>query len=230
VPGTVLVVEDDEETRTMLCRVFRSQGLTVLCAADGEEGLDLLRRHHPPVVLLDLVLPKVSGEAICLALRSDPELANTHVIMMSVLTTQDDRIAGFELGADDYVTKPFDIREVALRVEAALRRRRRNEPSQRDGCTIAGILEIDRHTQRARVKGNDVGLTATEFRLLAALAERPGRIFARAELAQEIGLRDHELSPRLVDTHVMRLRQKLGVAAKAIETVRGSGYRLSEWA
>lgn len=226
---TVLVVEDDEETRALLSRVFRSQGLNVLCAVDGEEGLDLIRRHHPAVVLLDLVLPKVSGEAVCLALRADPTLADVHVIMITALIEQDDRIAGFELGADDYIAKPFDIREMALRVEAALRRQRQSERKQKDGVTSVGVLEIDVHAQRVRVKGADVALTAAEFRLLTVLAERPGRVFTREELAKELGLREDGASPRAVDTHIMRLRQKLGVAADAIETVRGSGYRFTEW-
>jgi DNA-binding response OmpR family regulator len=229
VTETVLVVEDDEETRSLLSRVFRGQGLNVLCAVDGEEGLDLIRRHHPAIVLLDLVLPKVSGEAVCLALRADPTLADVHVIMLTGLTQQADRIAGFELGADDYITKPFDIREVALRVEAALRRLRQSQNKQRDGVTRAGALEIDGHAQAVRVKGTDAGLTSAEFRLLAALAERPGRVFTRAELAGELGLTEDQTSPRSVDTHVMRLRQKLGAAADAIETVRGSGYRFTEW-
>jgi two-component system, OmpR family, phosphate regulon response regulator PhoB len=230
VAETVLVVEDDEETRALLSRVFRGQGLNVLCAVDGEEGLDLIRRHHPVVVLLDLVLPKLSGEAVCLALRADPALADVHVIMLTGLTEQDDCIAGFELGADDYVTKPFDIREVALRVEVALRRKRQSERKERDGLTVAGGLEIDAHAQRVRVKGADAGLTPAEFRLLAAMVERPGRVFTRAELAQELGLSEDQMSPRSVDTHVMRLRQKLRTAADAIETVRGCGYRFAEWA
>ena len=226
---TVLVVEDDEETRALLSRVFRSQGLNVLCAVDGEEGLDLIRRHHPAVVLLDLVLPKISGEAVCLALRADPTLADVHVIMITALIEQDDRIAGFKLGADDYIAKPFDIREMALRVEAALRRQRQSERKQKDGVTSVGVLEIDVHAQRVRVKGADVALTAAEFRLLTVLAERPGRVFTREELAKELGLREDGASPRAVDTHIMRLRKKLGVAADAIETVRGSGYRFTEW-
>jgi two-component system, OmpR family, phosphate regulon response regulator PhoB len=226
---TVLVVEDDEETRALLSRMFRSQGLNVLCAVDGEEGLDLIRRHHPAVVLLDLVLPKVSGEAVCLALRADPTLADVHVIMLTGLTQQSDRIAGFELGADDYITKPFDIREVALRIESVLRRIRQSERKQEEGVIFVGALEIDSHTQRVRVKGADAGLTVAEFRLLAALAERPGHVFTREDLAKELGFSDDRASPRAVDTHVMRLRQKLGVAAEAIETVRGSGYRFNEW-
>jgi two-component system phosphate regulon response regulator PhoB len=230
VAETVLVVEDDEETRCLLSRVFRGQGLNVLCAADGEEGLDLIRRHHPAVVLLDLVLPTLSGEAVCLAIRADPTLAHVHVIMLTGLAQRDDRIAGFELGADDYVTKPFDIREVGLRVEAALRRRRRGERSEREGVAVVGPIEIDTKAQCARVRGADVDLTSAEYRLLAALAEQPGRVFSRVELAQEIGLSDDPASPRSVDTHIMRLRQKLGAAADAIETVRGSGYRFSEWA
>jgi two-component system phosphate regulon response regulator PhoB len=226
---TVLIVEDDAETRSLLSRVFRTQGLHVLCAGDGEEGYELIRRHKPAVVLLDLVLPKLSGESVCLALRADPELAAIHVIMITGLTQREDRIAGFELGADDYITKPFDIKEVGLRVEAALRRRRQSEERKGEGVAVAGSMEIDTHSQRVRIRGLDAGLTSAEYRLLATLAQRPGRIFSRAELAEEIGLSEEQASPRSVDTHVMRLRQKLGPAADAIETVRGSGYRFAEW-
>jgi two-component system, OmpR family, phosphate regulon response regulator PhoB len=226
---TVLVVEDDDETLRLLSRVFRAQGLNVLCAADGEEGYDLIRRHKPAVVLLDLVLPKLSGESICLAMRADPELAGICVIMLTGLSERDDRIAGFELGADDYITKPFDIREVGLRVEAALRRRRETLERRGAGIAVAGGMEIDTHAQRVRIKGLDVGLTSAEYRLLATLALRPGRVFSRAELATEIGLSEDQASPRSVDTHVMRLRQKLGSTADAIETVRGCGYRFTEW-
>jgi two-component system phosphate regulon response regulator PhoB len=226
----VLIVEDDEETRRLLARALRRQGLQVLTASDGAEGLDLIRRHAPAVVLLDLVLPEVSGEAVCVTLRADPELAQIHVIMITGMTRQEDRIAGFELGADDYVTKPFDLQELALRVEAALRRQRQRREEREEGLTIVGALTIDTDRQRVRVKGEDVALTAAEYRLLVTLVESRGKAFSREQLAQGMSEADEQASPRSVDTHIMRLRNKLGPAADLLETVRGVGYRLTDLA
>lgn len=226
----VLIVEDDEETRSLLSRALRRQGLQTYTAEDGAAAMALIRRHHPAVVLLDLVLPRMSGEAVCVALRADPELSDIHVIMLTGLDQHADRIAGFELGADDYVAKPFDMQELLLRVEAALRKQRQRQDERSEGITVAGALEIDTNTQRVRVKGRDVELTSAEYRLLSTLAERPGRVFSRDDLAHEIGTSDDRASPRSVDTHVMRLRQKLGPAADIVETVRGEGYRFGEWA
>jgi two-component system phosphate regulon response regulator PhoB len=226
----VLIVEDDEETRSLLSRALRRQGLQILTAEDGTAAIELIRRHHPAVVLLDLVLPRMSGEAVCVAVRADPELADIHVIMLTGLSQQADRIAGFEAGADDYLSKPFDMQELTLRVEAALRKQRQREDERHEGIMIAGALEIDINTQRVRVRGREVPLTSAEYRLLITLSERPGKIFSREDLAHEIGTGEEQASPRSVDTHVMRLRQKLGVAADIVETVRGAGYRFGEWA
>ncbi len=226
----VLIVEDDEETRRLLARALRKQGLQVLTAQDGAEGLDVIRRQHPAVVLLDLVLPRVSGEAVCVTVRAEPELADIHVIMLTGLSKQEDRIAGFELGADDYISKPFDLAELVLRVEAALRRQRERSEEREEGLTIAGSIQIDTATQRVRVKGQDVTLTEAEYRLLLTLVERPGKVFSRDDLARDMSDGKESASPRSVDTHVMRLRQKLGAAADMLETVRGVGYRFAEWA
>jgi two-component system phosphate regulon response regulator PhoB len=226
----VLIVEDDEETRRLLARALRRQGLQVLTAGTGSEGLELIRRHAPAVVLLDLVLPEVSGEAVCVALRADPELAQIHVIMLTGMTKQEDRIAGFELGADDYVTKPFDLEELTLRVEAALRRQRQRREEREEGLTVVGAMTIDTERQRVRVKGEDVTLTAAEYRLLVTLVESRGKAFSREQLAQGMSDADEQASPRSVDTHIMRLRNKLGPAADLLETVRGVGYRVTDWA
>jgi two-component system phosphate regulon response regulator PhoB len=225
----ILIVEDDEETRRLLARAFRRKGLQVFTAEDGATGLDLIRRHHPAIVVLDLVMPKVSGEELCAALRADPSLADIHVIMLTGLIRPEDRVAGFEVGADDYVTKPFDLREVILRVEAALRRQRDRRDEREEGFIITGALRLDTSAPRAWVRGSEVPLTAAEYRILLALAERPGRVFSREDLAEEIGTGDDHASPRSVDTHIMRLRQKLGPSATVVETVRGAGYRFTEF-
>jgi two-component system phosphate regulon response regulator PhoB len=225
--NAVLIIEDDEETRQLLARAFRRKALQVLTAEDGADGLEMIRRHHPAVVVLDLVMPRVSGEAVCAAVRADPAVADIHIIMLTGLVRPDDRVAGFELGADDYVTKPFDLREVVLRVEAALRRQ--GERNQ-EGFTVAGPLRIDSKARRVWVKGQEIALTEAECRLLIILAERPGRVFSREDLARKVGGDPEQGSPRSVDTHIMRLRHKLGIAADAVETVRGEGYRFAEWA
>jgi len=226
----VLIVEDDEETRRLLARALRRQGLQVLTAANGAEALELIRRHRPAVVVLDLVLPEVSGEAVCVTLRADPSLAHIHVIMLTGMIRQEDRIAGFELGADDYVTKPFDLQELVLRVEAALRRQRQRREEREEGLTVVGAITIDSGRQRVTVKGKDAGLTLAEYRLLATLVESRGKAFSREQLAQGMSDAGEHASPRSVDTHIMRLRHKLGPAADLLETVRGVGYRLTEWA
>jgi two-component system phosphate regulon response regulator PhoB len=223
----VLVVEDDEETRQLLARALRGKGIQVFTAEDGAEGLELIRSHFPAVVVLDLVMPRVSGEAVCSAVRADPSVADVHIVMLTGLVKPDDRVAGFELGADDYVTKPFDLRELILRIEAALRRQRDRAG---DSTTVAGPLRIDARAQRVWVKGEEIPLTSAECRLLLILAERPGRVFSRDDLARRIATAAEHASPRSVDTHIMRLRHKLGLAADTVETVRGEGYRFAEWA
>jgi two-component system phosphate regulon response regulator PhoB len=150
--------------------------------------------------------------------------------MLTGMTKQEDRIAGFELGADDYVTKPFDLQELVLRVEAALRRQRQRRDEREEGLTVVGAMTIDTERQRVRVKGEDVPLTAAEYRLLVLLVESRGKAFSREQLAQGMSEADEQASPRSVDTHIMRLRNKLGPAADLLETVRGVGYRLTDWA
>jgi two-component system phosphate regulon response regulator PhoB len=225
---TVLVVEDDEETRNCLARALRMGGLHVLTAQGGTEGLELIRRHRPGVVLLDLVMPDISGEVVCAAVRADPEIAQCYILMLTGLSADEDRVAGFELGADDYVTKPFNMREIVLRVRAALRRSDQVLPASKENLLSIGPLRIDRHGFRVFVGDRECSLTPSEHALLLALASRPGRFLTRKQLVDVVGSQEAKTSPRRIDAHITRLRQKLGTAGRALETVRGSGYRLSE--
>jgi two-component system phosphate regulon response regulator PhoB len=225
----VLIVEDDEETRNCLARALRMDGLVVLTAQGGQEGLELIRRHRPAVVLLDLVMPDISGEVVCAAVRADPEIAQIYILMLTGLSADEDRVAGFELGADDYVTKPFNMREIILRVRAAMRRSDQTlPPPPEEGQLVIGALRIERRGSRVFIGERECGLTPSEHALLVAMAERPGRPLTRRQLADAVGVREMASHPRCVDAHVKRLRQKLGTAGRALETVRGAGYRLSD--
>ena len=234
----VLVVEDEDDIRNLLAFNLKRAGFTVLTAADGQSGLDLARAHRPPVVLLDLMLPDMAGTEVCAQLRADPDTAGLFVIMVTARGEEDDRVQGFEHGADDYVPKPFSVRELVLRVKAAARR---TLPEPRPAAPspaaappppgaglLIGLVRVDASTHRAWVSGVELELTATEFRLLHFLASNPGKLCARGELLEKGWDLPPTLNTRTVDTHVKRLRQKLGDAADYVETVRGAGYRFRE--
>ena len=223
---TVLVVEDEDDIRDLVEMNLRRAGFQVLPARDGAEALSLAQAHQPPVVLLDLMLPDMSGTDICAALRADPALASTYVIMVTARTEENDRITGFEVGADDYVTKPFSVKELVLRVQAAARRVVVVPPSG-DGELRYGELCIDPVAHRAWKGSEELVLTATEYRLLCYLAEHSGEMCSRGTLLVDVWELPANLNTRTVDTHIKRLRQKLGDHADLIETVRGAGYRFN---
>jgi len=223
----ILVVEDEDDIRRLVVLHLRREGFDVHEAADGEEALEQARRVRPKVVLLDLNMPKLSGTDVCAALRADPELNAVYVIMLTARSQEADRIEGFLVGADDYVTKPFSPKELVLRVQAAVRRVQRDQdrkPSQVSEM-VCGPVRVDLSAYRAFVDGKELELTATEFRLLSWLLEHRGQLCTRGELLQEVWELPPTLNTRTVDTHVKRLRQKLDVAAEYVETVRGAGYR-----
>ena len=223
---SVLVVEDEEDIRNLVAMSLRRAGFRVLTAGAGEPALVLARQHRPAVVLLDLMLPDMSGTDICQALRGAPETRDVYVIMVTARTDEEDRIEGFEVGADDYVPKPFSVRELVLRVQAAARRVS-SPPAAEQETLIAARLRIDGASHRAWVDNDELELTATEFKLLLHLARSAGRLCERGELLRDVWELPPNLNTRTVDTHVKRLRQKLGAAADYIETVRGAGYRFS---
>ena len=224
---SVLVVEDEDDIRNLVALHLRRAGFRVLTAGDGERALQLAQQNQPPVVLLDLMLPDMSGNEICAALRASPETRDTYVIMVTARTEEEDRIAGFEVGADDYVPKPFSVRELVLRVQAAARRVTR-VPDTHDEMELEH-LRIDATSHRVWVEGSEIELTATEYKLLLHLARNNGKLCSRGELLRDVWDLPPSLNTRTVDTHVKRLRQKLGAASAYIETVRGAGYRFREF-
>jgi len=223
---TILVVEDDEDILHLLQFNLESSGYEVVTAMDGAQALAKARRHHPELVLLDLMLPGMDGFEVCKELKKLPETAKTPIIMLTARGEEVDRIVGLELGADDYVVKPFSPREIILRVKAILRRGKPEKPSRqmwkRDG------LAVDMDAHRVEVDDEEIQLTATEFKLLAELIRSQGRVQTRDQLLNSVWGYEFDGYARTVDTHVRRLRQKLGVHAGLVETVRGVGYRFKE--
>jgi two-component system phosphate regulon response regulator PhoB len=222
----ILVVDDEPDALELIKFNLKREGFEVLTASDGSEALRLARTQLPDLVVLDLMLPEIDGLAVCKALRSQPETAGLPVIMLTAKAAEIDRVLGLELGADDYVTKPFSLRELVLRIRNLLGRRR---PADSPSETIkVGAIVIDLSRHEVKVKGKQVELTATEFKLLTLLATRRGRVQSRDRLLHDVWEYDATIDTRTVDTHVRRLREKLGPAADTLETVRGVGYRLTE--
>ncbi|HVP31135.1 MAG TPA: response regulator [Myxococcota bacterium] len=225
--GTRILVVDDEPDLLELVRFNLTQaGFAVDTATAGREALEKIRRSPPDLVVLDLMLPDLSGNDIARQIRSDPPLAELPILMLTAKSEEVDRVVGFELGADDYVTKPFSPRELILRVKAVLRRRSA-APSAAPGLEH-GALRLDPDRHRCFVKGGEVELTAKEFKLLTTLMSRPGRVLTRERLLDEVWGSEITVTSRTIDTHLKRLREKLGVAGDLIETVRGVGYRFAE--
>ena len=221
----VLCIEDEADLAEIVAYYLRQAGHDVTLAATGREGLEAARAKHPELVLLDLMLPDTSGLDVCRALKGDPRTRSIPVVVLTAKGEEVDRIVGFELGADDYVTKPFSVRELVLRVRAILRRSAASEHTTE--VVVAGPLTVDLGAHRVDVAGTEIELTNLEFRLLVTLIERRSRVQTRAQLLEEVWGLDPETSTRTVDTHVKRLREKLGEAGRFIETVRGVGYRFS---
>jgi DNA-binding response OmpR family regulator len=228
--GRVLVVEDERDVAELIRYNLAREGFDVMVAATGPEGLKSARDFQPEVILLDIMVPQLNGWEVCRRLKQDHETRAIPVIMVTGRAEEGDKVLGFELGADDYITKPFSPRELIARLRAVSRRGRTVE-GERKARLTAGDLDIDRQRFEVRMKGRPVALTPKEFELLAILVGAPGRVFGREELLDSVWGRDGFVEPRTVDVHVARLRGKF-VAAKlpppAIETVRGVGYRLRD--
>jgi len=219
----VLVVDDEDSVRELIELYLKKEGFEVIHARDGREALRLNGEHHPDLIILDLMLPGLDGWDVCRQIRSQ---SRTPIIMLTARTEEVDRIVGLELGADDYVVKPFSPREMVARVKAVLRRGSATE-EEADALVFPG-LRVDRVQHRVEVEGEEVHLTPTEFRLLWCLASRPGRVFSRAELLDRIWGYDSESDARTVDVHIKRLRQKTKASETrpfAITTVWGLGYK-----
>jgi DNA-binding response OmpR family regulator len=221
---TILVADDEEDVLTLVGGNLKNAGFSVSYASDGETALAKTRADLPALVVLDLMLPVLSGLDVCKLLRREPETAHIPIIMLTAKAEEVDRILGLELGADDYITKPFSPRELVLRVKSVIRR---GSVSQDTDYLKSGEIVVDRLRHTVRVKNRYLDLTATEFKLLSLLIERGGRVQSRERLLSDVWGYESAIDTRTVDTHVRRLREKLGNAADAIETVRGFGYRIS---
>jgi two-component system phosphate regulon response regulator PhoB len=221
----ILVVEDEKDLQEVLSYNLRQAGHEATIAGTGQEGLARVAADAPDLVLLDLMLPDMSGTDVCRALKGDASTRHIPVVMLTAKGEEIDRVVGFELGADDYVVKPYSMRELTLRLQAILRRR--NTPTNGVGAMTFGRLRIDREGHRVWVDGGEVALTALELRLLCTLYDRRGRVQSRAVLLDEVWRMSSDVNTRTVDTHVKRLREKLGDAGVYLETVRGVGYRFT---
>jgi two-component system phosphate regulon response regulator PhoB len=220
----VVLVEDEPDLREILQYNLTQAGHRVQSATTAEAGLRLVRETMPDIVLLDLMLPDRPGTSVCTALRREPRTQGIPIIIVTAKGEEVDRIVGLELGADDYLVKPFSVRELVLRMNAVLRRGEAKEPSYVE----VAELRIDRDAHRVEVGGSEIPMTPLEFKLLHTLVSRRERVQTRSTLLGDVWELDPGVSSRTVDTHVKRLRDKLGTAGRFIQTVRGVGYRFSE--
>ena len=224
----ILLVDDEESVQTLLTYPLRKEGYDVVGALDGREALDRFGEQRFDLVVLDIMLPKLDGIEVCRRLRSRSQVP---IIMLTAKDDEIDKVIGLEMGADDYITKPFSVREFRSRVKAALRRAEMlREPGQTEPI-VSGSLKIDFDRRSAAMRGQDVRLTYVEFEILAALASTPGRVFTREGLLRHVWGDASYRDPRTVDVHIRHLREKLERDAKHPEyifTVRGVGYRFRE--
>ena len=223
--NTVLIVEDDPDTVNLVGLYLKRDGHKVLSARDGLSGLRLAREAKPDVIVLDIMLPRLDGIEICRTLREE---SSTPIIMLTARVEEDDRLAGLDLGADDYVTKPFSPRELAARVRAVLRRAGRDAAESAGGMIEYGDVAVDPRRHSACVGETSVSLTPTEFRLLTTMIREPGRTFTRAQLIDQVFGFDFDGFDRTVDVHVSSLRRKIergGSKRRYVHTVYGVGYR-----
>jgi len=221
---TVLIVEDEQDVIDLLAvRLLKDTSYTISTATDGLSALEKARSELPWLIILDLMLPKMSGLEVCKILKGDRVTREIPIIILSAKAAEADRLAGLELGADDYVTKPFSPREVVLRIKAIERRR---SAEMDDEKLVCGLITLDPIRHHVDVAGKHVRLTSAEFKLLGILMKKPGRVHSREMLLSGAWGYEAFINTRTVDTHIRRLRDKLGRAANAVETVRGFGYRL----
>jgi two-component system phosphate regulon response regulator PhoB len=224
----ILVVEDERDIQDIIAYNLQQAGYDVLVAGRGDDALRLAKSQRPDLVLLDVMLPGLSGKQVCASIRADPTIATTPIIMLSAKGEEVDRIVGLEVGADDYVTKPFSMREVLLRVQTLIRRTATQRPQMPMQASFEfGVLRVDVPAHRAWVEDSELALTALEFKLLVTLHDRKNRVLRRATLLTDVWGVTMDVTTRTVDTHVKRLRQKLGEAGNYIHTVRGVGYRFA---
>ena len=220
----IAVIEDDPGIRTVIRLALKGGGLGTVCEAErGDDGLELVVRERPSLVLLDLMLPGMDGLEVCREIRRTPSVATTPIVMLTAKSTEEDVVRGLEIGADDYITKPFSKQVLIARIKAALRR-----PALRqEQVSTLGSLRLDKNARTASVDGKELSLTRSEFELLDSLVSQPGRVLTRPQIIASIQNEERDVTDRVVDTMMVGLRRKLGVWAAHIDTIRGVGYRLT---
>lgn len=221
----IYIVEDEPDIRETLKYNFSNEGFKVSTAPDGEEALSNIKKILPDVLILDLMLPGVSGLDVCKSIRADDDIKDMSIIMLTAKGEEIDRVIGFELGADDYVTKPFSVRELILRVKVLLKKQR--ESLVENKLVTFGPIRIDLDAHELKINDKEIVLTALEFKLLQHLVKRKGRVQTREQLLGDVWGYSAEVTTRTVDTHIKRLREKLGNTSDYIQTIRGVGYRFS---
>ncbi len=221
----ILIIEDEKDIVDLIDYHLKQAGFIVIKAYDGASGLDKARKEKPDLIILDLMLPEMDGKDVCKSLKSNPETQSIPILMLTAKAEEVDRIVGFEIGADDYVTKPFSPRELVLRVKAILRRK--EAPEEMKLIRIKGLV-IDPSRHMVSINNKQIRLTATEFKLLFELTSKRGRVLTREILLDRVWGYTYEGYARTVDTHIRRLREKLGSMGDYIETLRGVGYRFRE--
>ena len=228
-PG-ILVVEDDTDIQQLVSYNLIKAGFNVTCADTGEEALQILAREQIDAMVLDLMLPGKDGNEVCQAVRTLEKTKDLPIIMLTAKSEEDDIVRGLEFGADDYVTKPFSPRVLIARIEAALRRTPEPGAKQDAAATVIARHGMEIHPGRHEVKvnGETIHLTASEFTILELLAGRPGWVFSRQQIIDQVRGYDYSITPRAVDVQIFGLRKKLGPSGACIETVRGIGYRIRE--
>ena len=226
-PSQVLIIEDEPDIRKTIDYNLTKESFKVVQAGSIEEGEKALASNQIDVIILDLMLPDGSGLTLCRDIKSDDKTKHIPIIILTAKTEEVDRVVGFELGADDYVTKPFSVRELILRVKAILKRGPTSNNNSEDDEYSFGELTLNFEAHQAYINGNEVSLTALEFRLLKHLIDRKGRVQTRDQLLEDVWGYSSDVTTRTVDTHIKRLREKLGSVGNHIQTIRGVGYRFS---
>jgi len=224
----VLIIEDEKDLAELLAFNLEKEGYAATCVQDGKQGLERAAADLPDLVLLDLMLPGMLGTEVCKSLRKDQRTAHIPIIMITAKGDEIDRVVGFEVGADDYIVKPFSMREVALRIKAVMRRYEHEADLPAPELLAIGDIVIDTQRHTVMSAGLEIDLTSTEFKLLLYMAEKKGCVQSREKLLQNVWSYNNAGDTRTVDTHVTRLRGKLGAPGDIIRTVRGFGYKIEE--
>jgi two-component system, OmpR family, phosphate regulon response regulator PhoB len=223
----ILIVDDEQDVTELVAYHLRVKGWKVETLSDPTRILEVSRLFSPDLMILDVMMPGIDGLQICRMFKADPVFCLVPIILLTARAEEEDRVRGFEIGADDYVCKPFSPRELTLRVQGLLRRKEDRVPVEETKRVTVGPVTLSEELHEVTVEGIPVELTPIEFRLLSLLMERKGRVQTREQLLVNVWDHDEDMETRTVDTHIRRLREKLGTAADMIETVRGVGYRLA---